>query len=317
MLFWIATSLITGLVSYRILQGLRPTPSVAGRRVVIVGASSGIGRSMALEYARRGAHLLLCARRTHELHQVAVACRSVAQPGTVDVVVGDVTDRETQLALRDKATGLWDGMVDYLVLNAGAISVLPVVELWDIDVERATDPRAPPVLVDQACADRADRMMRQIMDINLHAPVAVAGLFLPMLARARGSIVVVSSVAALVAAPTRSLYTASKQAVSGYFSALRMEIQARLGVAVTIVYPGTVATDLRQSAVDGSPDSGAEAAGSQSGKLSPHTCACQAIRAAALRDRELVTPLPYRISVALYALAPSLVEYLAKKKYGL
>ncbi|KAJ1796769.1 hypothetical protein LPJ59_003541, partial [Coemansia sp. RSA 2399] len=106
-------------------------------------------------------------------------------------------------------------------------------------------------------------------------------------------------------------------AVSGYFSALRMEIHARLGVAVTIVYPGTVATDLRQSAVDRSPGSGAEAAGSQRGKLSPHTCARQAIRAAALRDRELVTPLPYRISVALHALAPSLVEYFAKKKYGL
>ncbi|KAJ1664801.1 hypothetical protein EV178_003778 [Coemansia sp. RSA 1646] len=316
MLSWIATVLVTSVVSYTVLRRMRPTPSVVGCRVVIVGASSGIGRSMALEYARCGAHLLLCARRKYELDQVAEDCLSVAQPASsaVDVVIGDITERETQIALRDRAMELWDGATDYLVLNAGAISVRPVTELWDIDVARATDPRAPPIIVGQACADRADGMMRQIMDVNLHAPVAVAGLFLPMLARAKGSIVVVSSMAALVAAPTRSLYTASKQAVSGYFSALRMEIHSRLGVAVTIVYPGTVATDLRQSAVDGSSDS---AAGSQRGKMSPHTCARQIIRAAALRERELVTPLPYRISVALYALAPSLVEYLARKKYGL
>ncbi|KAJ2551314.1 hypothetical protein EV175_003740 [Coemansia sp. RSA 1933] len=321
-LSWItATALVTAFVSYRILRGMRPMPSVAGRRVVIVGASSGIGRSMALQYAQRGAHLLLCARRKRMLDQVVEDCQSVVvQPGTVHAVAGDITDRDTQIALRDRAMELWDGMVDYLVLNAGMISVRQVADLWDIDV--ATDSQElPPISVDRACADRADGMMRQMMDINLHAPVTVAGLFLPMLAHAKGCIVVISSMAALVAAPTRSLYTASKQAASGYFNALRMEIGARLGVAVTIAYPGTVDTDLRQSAVDSSPcgdaEASASAVGSQSGKMSPNTCARQIIRAAALRERELVTPLPYRISVALYALAPSLVEHMAKKKYGL
>ncbi|KAJ2521230.1 hypothetical protein H4217_001526 [Coemansia sp. RSA 1939] len=327
MFSWIATTLAAGIAGYGLLQKLRPTPSVANRKVVIVGASSGIGRSMAQEYARRGAYLVLCARRKSELEQVAEQCRSAAElnPSTVDIVVGDITQRETQIALRNRVMELWNGTADYLVLNAGAISVRPVADLWNIDTERVSDPLAPSVVVDRATADQADQTMRQIMDVNLHAPVSVAGLFLPMLARTRGCIVVVSSMTALVAAPTRSLYSASKQAVSGYFNALRMEIQQQLGVAVTIVYPGTVATELRLSAIDGQQQqsrngaagAGGDVAGSQRGKMSPHECACQIIRAAALRERELITPLPYRISAALYSLAPSLIEYLARKKYGL
>ncbi|KAJ2829501.1 hypothetical protein GGI24_002123 [Coemansia furcata] len=279
---------------------LRPTPSVRGRNVVIVGASSGIGRSLALEYAERGAHLVLCARRAEQLDEVAEACRRLS----VDVatVVGDITQRDTQLALHQAAAARG---VDCLVLNAGAISVRPLVDLW---------PAADTLDGLQEGAGRMTDLLEDILRINAVAPAVVASLFVPLLARSRGSVVVVSSVAGLVAAPTRSLYSASKHAVTGFFNAFRMEV-ARQGIAVTVAYPGTVATDLRHAAVDIHVGS-AGPAGSERGRLSPESCARQIIRAAALRQQSLVTPWQYALGPVLYAIVPSFVDYLAKRKYG-
>ncbi|KAJ2608973.1 hypothetical protein H4S08_004248, partial [Coemansia sp. RSA 1365] len=264
---------------------------------------------LALEYARKGAELLICARRAAELDQVAAECQALGG-SAVYKVVGDITLRKTQIALRDVAANNMKDGVDYLVLNAGAISVQQIIDLWDMRNESNTG--LCDTVQDNA-VERADQAMRQIMEVNVMAPATLAGLFLPMVAKSRGSIVVLSSMAGLVAAPTRSLYSASKHAVSAFFTALRMEVD-HLGIAVTIVYPGTVDTDLRQSAVD---KSGTSAAGSSSGKMSPQSCAQQIVRAAALRQPTLITPLPYRISVWVYNFAPKFIEYMAKKKYGL
>ncbi|KAJ1878474.1 hypothetical protein H4R99_002844 [Coemansia sp. RSA 1722] len=278
---------------------MRRTPSVRGRGVVIVGASSGIGRSLALEYARRGANLLLCARRNDQLRAVAAECRALSS-SQVAVVAGDITERDTQLALRDTAqTSL--STVDYLVLNAGVISVRPVYDIWLADAGRTT-------------ADTMDQAMQRVMAVNINAPALISGLFLPLLAASRGCVVVVGSVAALVAAPTRSLYSASKHAVEGYFAAFRMEVK-HLGISVTMVHPGTVDTDLRKSAVDA--PMGGVCAGSTRGKMSAQTCAREIVRAAALRQRLLVTPWPYWIAVVLHWVAPALVDRMAMKKYGL
>ncbi|KAJ2081902.1 hypothetical protein H4R24_001998 [Coemansia sp. RSA 988] len=308
MLGLILSSLAIAMVGYQTTQLLRPIPSLQGKSVVIVGASTGIGRSLALEYARGGAELLICARRAAELEKVASECRALSGQA-VHKVIGDITLRKTQIALRNVAAETMQDGVDYLVLNAGAISVQQIIDLWDMRNESNTGLRD---IVQDDAVERADQAMRQIMEVNVMAPVVLAGLFLPMVAKSRGSIVVLSSMTGLIAAPTRSLYSASKHAVSAYFSALRMEVH-RLGVAVTVAYPGTVDTDLRQSAVD---KSSATVAGSSSGKISPQSCAQQIVRAAALRQPTLITPLPYRISVWLYSFAPGFVEYMAKRKYG-
>ncbi|KAJ2687616.1 hypothetical protein IWW39_002798 [Coemansia spiralis] len=287
-------------VAVLVARQWRPTPSVSGRRVVIVGASSGIGRSLALEYARCGAHLVLNARRREQLEEVAEECRRF--PVSVATVVGDITQRATQLALRREAAARG---VDCLVLNAGAISVRPIADLWaGTEGDGALG----------AGADQATELLQSILEINVVAPAAVAGLFVPLLAQSRGSVVVVSSVAGLVAAPTRALYSASKHAVTGYFNAFRMEV-ARQGIAVTVAYPGTVATALRRSAVDLHVRGGL-APGSEAGSLSPGDCARQIVRAAALRRRSLVTPWPYALAPVFYAIVPEAIDYLAKRKYG-
>ncbi|KAJ1889987.1 hypothetical protein LPJ66_007734, partial [Kickxella alabastrina] len=272
-------------LAWGIWRAVRPAPSVGGRYVVIVGASSGIGRSLALEYARQGATLLLCARRSDLLSQVSAECTRLSGHPTA-TVTGDITERATQLSLRDAAAEL--PHVDYLVLNAGAITVRPLTELWMTPDARSS-------------ADTVDEVLGRALAINTCAPILVAGLFLPLLAQSRGNVVVVASVASLVAAPTRSLYSAAKHAVEGYFSAFRMEVK-HLGVDVTMVYPGTVDTDLRLAAIDA--PAGEPVAGSKRGKMSPDSCARAILRAAALRDRQLVTPWPYWVAVVVHRFAP-------------
>ncbi|KAJ1871323.1 hypothetical protein LPJ55_003965 [Coemansia sp. RSA 990] len=311
MLGQILVSLGVVAVGYQMLQWLQPTPSIYDKTVVIVGASSGIGRSLALEYARNGARLILCARREPELAKVSQECSKLNE-STVHLVVGDITQSATQQRLYDSAMQHFDGSVDYLVLNAGAITVQQVVDLWGMRQENSSALQAP----NSQAAARADQSMRKVMEINAFAPIIVASQFLPMLARSRGTITVVSSVAGLIAAPTRSLYTASKHAVNGFFSALRMEVQG-MGIGVTIVSPGTVDTELRKSAVDVDHSAQTSVSGSQRGKMSPERCARQILRAAALRQPTLVTPLPYWLSVVGHTFAPGLVEYLARRKYGL
>ncbi|KAJ2501990.1 hypothetical protein GGH96_001516 [Coemansia sp. RSA 1972] len=302
MLWLLATVLVAG-VGYTTVRRLR-IPSVRGTRVVVVGASSGIGECMALEYARRGARLVLCARRHSELTRVQHECEKYTD---VHIVTGDITQHDTQQQLLDAATVHFDEHVDYLVLNAGAISVQQVVDLWGM---RSSDGLCA---ASSTNAARADHAMRAIMEINVFAPICLSTLFLPLLTRAKGTIVVVSSMAGLVAAPTRSLYSASKHAVSGYFSALRMEMH-EWNVCVTVAYPGTVNTMLRESALDKDEN---RAAGSERGKMEPAECARQILRAAAQRQPSLVTPRVYWFTSILYAFAPRLVEYLARRKYGL
>lgn len=310
---WIAVVVATTAAAVLVNNQIKGNNvSAQGCSVVIVGASSGIGRHLALEYVQGGAQqVILCARRKEQLEQVAQECRAINERAEIYTVIGDITQRDTQLALRDMAADKIDQQkgLDHLVLNAGAISVQPILLHWEPKKDETQ----------AGTLDRVEAAMRRIMAVNAEAPIMVAGLFLPMLIKSQGRLAVVSSMAGLIAAPTRSLYSASKHAMAGYFSAMRMEV-ARYGVSVTIAYPATVDTDLRHSAVDISDDHTTHrtiAHGSTKGKLPPWLCARQILIATVHRKRSLVTPWSYSVANALYWLCPSLVEHLAKKKYGL
>ncbi|KAJ1951220.1 hypothetical protein FBU59_000292 [Linderina macrospora] len=298
---WVITSIVAALVGYRASQQLQKPAPVANAKVIIVGASSGIGRSLALGYARRGADLVLCARREDKLTEVASECKLLSSRHAT-LVIGDVTQTATQKEIEQVVASKFRGRLDFLVLNAGAISVLPVEELWDAgSMDR------------DAASARADEALRKIMEVNAFAPINIAGRLMPMLVASKARVVVVSSMAGLIAAPTRSLYSASKHAVTGFFNAFRMEVE-RHGVSVTVAFPGTVDTELRKSAVDaGGRD---EVAGSTTGKLSPEACAEQIIDASIHRRKTLILPFKYWVSTLLYAFAPDLVDRLAKDKYG-
>jgi short-subunit dehydrogenase len=185
---------------------------IKGKTVVITGASSGIGRATALEFARRGAELVLAARRGNLLDEVANECRKFGV--TTKVVPTDVTKRE-ECALLIAAAG----RVDILVNNAG-------FAIFD--------------MIESAKPDDIQSMM----DTNYFGVVHCTQSVLPqMLERGEGSIVIVSSIAGLMGYFRMGAYGATKFALTGFAEALRDEVIGR-GVRVALVCPGTTDTSF-------------------------------------------------------------------------
>jgi len=182
------------------------------KNVVITGASSGIGRATALEMARRGANVVLTARRTERLEDVAAQCRALGVRALA--VTADVTRPEDCRRLVEAA-----GEIDVFVNNAG-FAVFGAITDADPDV------------------------LREMMDTNYFGTVRCTRAVLPqMLARRRGTIVNVSSITGLMGFARMSGYCATKFAVTGFTEAVRAEVIGS-GVKVALVCPGTTDTEF-------------------------------------------------------------------------
>ena len=182
------------------------------KTVVITGASSGIGRAVALEMARRGANVVLGARRLDRLESVAAECRTLGV--SAKVIATDVTRREDCRSLIAEA-----GTVDVLVNNAGF------------------------AIFDSIGEARAEEL-RAMMETNYFGSVNCIQAVLPqMLARGEGTIVNVASITGLMGFSRMGGYCATKFAIVGMTEALRDEVLAR-GVRVALVCPGTTATEF-------------------------------------------------------------------------
>jgi len=186
--------------------------NLRGKTVVVTGASSGIGRATALEMARRGANLVLAARRAEELEMTAAECRRL---GVESVAIPtDVGDREQCRQLIERA-----GKIDVLVNNAG-FAIFDSI----------------------AAADAGD--LEQMMQTNFFGAVHCTQAVLPqMLERGAGTIVNVSSICGIMGYARMGGYCATKFAVVGFTEALRDEVLGR-GVSVALVCPGTTETDF-------------------------------------------------------------------------
>jgi short-subunit dehydrogenase len=185
-----------------------------GLGALVTGASSGIGRELALRLARGGARVALVARREGELAAVAEQVRAAG--GEALVLPCDVAQRGQAEAAAARALEHF-GEVDLLVNNAGLGGHRPFLE-WDVeDVER-------------------------LMRVNYLGSVYLTKALLPqMVARRRGWLVFLASVAGRIATPDESAYAASKFAVVGLASALGLEMEDA-GVHVLTVCPGTIRT---------------------------------------------------------------------------
>jgi len=186
--------------------------------VIITGASMGIGRALALAWADQRATLILSARGQQALDEVA---GEVAARGSKAVVVaGDVTDESHRVQLVAQAAA--HGGVDVLVNNAGRGFYASALQ---IDVAQ----------------------LRDLFELNVVAPLRLVQLAAPHLARAKGTVVMMSSVAGVVAAPRYAAYAASKFALEAISMSLRSEL-ADVGVRVVVIRPGPVDTPFRANA---------------------------------------------------------------------
>ena len=190
---------------------------LAGRVVLITGASAGIGAALAREAARRGADVALLARRAERLEALASELRG---RGRRAVAIACDVARDGDLEAAVARTRAELGRLDLVVANAG-FGVHGLVERLDLDA------------------------FRRQLETNLFGVIRTLHATLPDLQATRGSFAVIGSVSGYVALAGTSAYSMSKAAVHALADSLWHELH-RHGVAVTLVVPGFVASEIRQ-----------------------------------------------------------------------
>ena len=189
---------------------------LSGRRILITGASSGIGRALAVQLAQAGAKLALAARSEDMLRELAGALASTG--ADVAALPADITVEADRSRLMAEVKSRFGGL-DVLVNNAGIAS-------W------------------AHFADSSEKILRQIMEVNFFAPAELIRLAIPILVEGQQpAIVNVSSMCGRRAMPGWSEYSASKFALCGLTEALRGEL-ARFDIDILLIVPGLTRTDL-------------------------------------------------------------------------
>ncbi|HMJ14114.1 MAG TPA: SDR family oxidoreductase [Polyangiaceae bacterium] len=250
--------------------------------VVITGASSGLGREAALEFARRGAALVLGARRLDALADTARLCREAG--ANVAYQEMDVTSEAQVKALAERAMTEY-GRIDVWVNNAG-------VTLFSL-------------LENSAFAEH-----RRVIETNLYGAMYGARAVVPIFKRQKqGTLINVGSVLSKIGQPFVPSYVISKFALRGLSEALRSELADYPGVHICSLYPYAIDTPHFQS--------GANRIGRQARAMppvqSPERVARALVDLARRPRRELHVPRIAALGLALHALLPTTVERLLSR----
>ncbi len=257
---------------------------IADRRILITGASSGIGRALARELAPHGPHLLLVARSQKTLETLADELLELGAT-SAQALVADVSDPQAREAVVGRIREQW-GSLDLLVNNAG-------------------------ISAHGRFASQTEQTLRQIMEVNFFAAAELTRLTIPLLREGQDSMVVnVGSILGHRGIPHNSEYCASKFALRGWSEALRPELR-REGISLLLVSPGTTDTEFFEHLV------------SQEGQLpwgktrgiSPEQVARQIVRGIERNRREIFPNWRGRLLVIVNRIFPWLVDRLMRR-YG-
>lgn len=250
--------------------------------VVVTGASSGVGRAVALAFARRGGQVVLAARSAHVLDEVARECAGAHRAARALAVPADVTDEAAVDALAQAAFA-WGGRIDVWV-NAAGVGILGSVD------------RTPP------------REVRRLLDVNVMGVVHGARAALTVMCRQDSGVLIdVSSLlGGVVGAPYMSAYAMSKAALVTFDDILRQELAlaGARGVAVCSVLPAGVDTPFFRHAAN---HTGREVRAVPP-PATPERVARAVVRAARRPRRRVVVGPSARLLTWGHALTPGLVR---------
>ncbi|HEY1024981.1 MAG TPA: SDR family oxidoreductase [Sphingobacteriaceae bacterium] len=259
---------------------------LTNKTVIITGASSGIGRACAEEFARRGANLVLAARQYVTLCEITQELES--RFGIKAIAVQCDVASESDCEHLVKQAILTFSRIDVLINNAG-ISMRALFRDLDLVV------------------------LRNLMDVNFWGAVYCTKYAMPELLKNKGSVVGVSSIAGYRGLPGRTGYSASKFALNGFLEALRVE-NLKTGLHVMIAAPGFTASNIRNTALAKDGSSHGETSMDEGKMMTAEEVAQIIADGVVKRKRTIVMTTQGKLAVLMNKLAPAWVD---KKVYQL
>lgn len=254
--------------------------------VVITGASSGIGKALAVKYASEGYNVLMAARRIELLHDL----EQQLQINNIVSVKTDVSIEADCKNLIEQAVKRF-GKIDVLINNAG-ISMRALFDETDINV------------------------MQTVMDVNYWGTVYCTKYALPHLLKTKGSLVGVISVGGYIGLPGRSGYSASKFAIRGFLETVRVE-NLKNGLHVLISAPGFTSSEIRKSALNGKGSQQGETPRNEEKMMSAEECAEHIYNAVQKRKRQIIlTFVEGKLTVLLSKFWPKFVDRMTYKMFA-
>lgn len=254
--------------------------SLKGARVLVTGASTGIGEQMAYHYARFGAQIVITARRENVLQQVAEKCLSLGAKDTFYIAADMSNETDPEKVVNFALEKL--GGLDYLVLNH--IGPSPF-SMWEGDVEHT----------------------KWLMKVNFFSYVQMAWKALESLEQSKGSLVIVSSLLGKMPSPFVAPYTSTKFALNGFFGALHHELAMKSSnVSISICTLGLIDTDSAMEKVKGVTNVPAYPASD---------AALNIIKTGATRQSELFYPWFTQVVTLTKDWFPSITDYFIQTSY--
>lgn len=247
--------------------------------IIITGATSGIGKALAYEYASRGARLVISARNNEKLMEVS---EDLLRTGIrVLPVKADVSvEEDCRELIRKTVEEL--GTIDVLINNAG-ISMRALFEEVDLEV------------------------LRKLMNTNFWGTVYCSKFALPYLLKSKGSLVGISSIAGYKGLPGRTGYSSSKFAMQGLLEVIRIENRKK-GLHVLIAAPGFTASNIRNVALSKDGSQQGETPLDESKLMPAETVANKIADAIERRKRTLILTTQGKMTVLLNKFLPSFVD---------
>lgn len=249
--------------------------------VIITGASSGIGKSLAFSFGNEGAKIIITGRKEAALLEVSEALTEAGIDNLA--IISDVSIETDNVDMVNKTIQKY-GKIDILINNAG-MSMRAMFEDCDLKV------------------------IKSLMDINFWGTVYATKYALPHIKASKGSIVGVSSIAGYRGLPVRSGYSASKFAMNGFLEALRTEL-LHTGVHVLTACPGFTTSNIRKESFGADGISKGDTMRDEAKMMSSEEVAVRILKAVKNRDRGMILTLQGKMTVLINKFFPKMADIL-------